>query len=460
MEGRETAPSRWKPTHMRPETRFTTTPLDAADEPAGDSDATTGSPEPESTDSEGYSDACPSRFSGGRMLRALLVCVTTLATFVLFMGNAMAKGNESSTTCGTPGQRACCAAENSDLLAGGCYSKTAVVDPGKKDESTCPGFLGAKTYVWCMAKPVPPPVTAPVTSVTSALEAALPDTRKGSEADQRCGSPGLRACCALENADLRQGGCYNTTAVVDPGKHDEVSCPNSDVKTTEWCMKTPPARVDTAQCFGQMTPGFDGGCYSEFYWKNPNGTAPPHYTHCGGGLARDTKTCAKVTALMTYSVGNMVASFVTLGASNAGDKSVKATKKTAEATAAAKLLAPRVQKAFPALQSTGKIGSTKIAQLFTKPGAITKLKAAVGRETLTKLKVIVGITRFTVADLGGRKFINPIHMIRAGSEVASLGDPTGILGVVAAFLWPTYGVGDFPQPGYTPTNPAPPEPVE
>ena len=157
---------------------------------------------------------------------------------------------------------------------------------------------------------------------------------------------------------------------------------------------------DAGLCYTKCPTGYKGE--GPVCWGQP---PKPSWVECGMGSAKDSATCGMTVFDQVSSVGNMAASIATLGSSGAATNATKVSKLA------------ELKKAFAA----AKAANPKWAQ-----GAEAALKVKEAAEqTYTSYQVLNTDSVPTEEDIA-----------RLAAMIASLADPTGATGVVAAYTYP------------------------
>ncbi len=173
-------------------------------------------------------------------------------------------------------------------------------------------------------------------------------------------------------------------------------------------------------------------CWSEFYWKNTNGSSPPGYVHCGGGWAVNDRTCKGVT-------GGMVLSLLVPGV-----------KKLASLKKIKKLLDPIFKKI--GRKPPTYTGKTPCSGPRCPSGKFATWFAQNSGNLMKALKSLKGAARtaFTMTYVTPGSPSDPISMLRLFASIFSMwpGPYQTLAAGIAAFTYPIYGVGFWAQPGY------------
>lgn len=158
---------------------------------------------------------------------------------------------------------------------------------------------------------------------------------------------------------------------------------------------------DAGLCYDECPPGYRGE--GPVCWGEPPKSS---WVECGMGSARDSTTCATTTFDQVNSVGNVAINIATLGTSSSATTATRATKiaKLRDAFNAAKAANPKWAK------------TVEVALQAKETAEV----AYTGYQILTTDSVP------TDEDIA-----------RLAATIASLADPTGVTGVVAAYTYPT-----------------------
>lgn len=186
-------------------------------------------------------------------------------------------------------------------------------------------------------------------------------------------------------------------------------------------------------------------CKAEYSGLGPVcwGNTPPGYVDCGAGFAKDKETCAIVSTMQSVSTLTFLGTSVVPG--------VKALVGTAKAATAAKDAAKAAEvftEIKPFLTKLGEIlkklkggpGEVKsvVAELKTAWKAFDPAKKAKLAQIVKGVKA-TGTVAGVGKSLADEQF-NEIDLLRDAANLASIADPSGVLSVVAAFMYPVYGV--------------------
>ena len=157
---------------------------------------------------------------------------------------------------------------------------------------------------------------------------------------------------------------------------------------------------DAGLCYPKCPTGYKGE--GPVCWGQP---PKPTWVQCGMGSAKDSATCGMTVFDQVSSVGNLAASVATMGSSGAATNATKVSKLA------------ELKKAFAA----AKAANPKWAQAAE---ASLKVKEA-AEQTYTSYQVLSTDAVPTDEDIA-----------RLAAQIASLADPTGATGVVAAYTYP------------------------
>jgi len=154
-------------------------------------------------------------------------------------------------------------------------------------------------------------------------------------------------------------------------------------------------------CYSSCSPGYTG--VGPVCW----GAAPNGWVECGMGAAKDKKTCAETIINQVASVGNMVVNLVTLGSSSAAEGA----------------------------ESAGKLA--QLIPKFNEIKAFYNSNKAVIDTAKAGMKIKTGVESMENAINAGKSpDVTVEDITRIAAEIASVIDPTGIAGVVAAYTYP------------------------
>lgn len=188
--------------------------------------------------------------------------------------------------------------------------------------------------------------------------------------------------------------------------------------------------ADAGLCYNKCDKGYHG--VGPVCWGN----TPPGYVDCGAGFAKNSTVCATITANQAAVVAFFLGTKVIPPAKQALDAKKMAQlgengKKTFEAMRP--LMAP-----FKAIFKNVK---------KSKPGAmISQVKNKWGNlSDVQKFKIETAVKLTTKgSSIGGQLLlsngqINTINLIRYAADISSVFDPSGLLAVAAAYIYPVYG---------------------
>ena len=157
---------------------------------------------------------------------------------------------------------------------------------------------------------------------------------------------------------------------------------------------------DSGLCYSSCPTGYKG--LGPVCWSKPPQTS---WVECGMGAAKDSGVCAQTVFDQVSSVGNLAASIATLGSSGTATNVTKLSK------------LGELKKAFAAAKAANPAWATKAE-------AVLKVKET-AEQTYTAYQVMNTDAVPTEED-----------MARLAAMIASLADPSGVTGVVAAYTYP------------------------
>lgn len=187
---------------------------------------------------------------------------------------------------------------------------------------------------------------------------------------------------------------------------------------------------DAGLCYTQCKADYNG--IGPVCW----GKTPAGYVDCGAGFAKDKKTCAETTASQVAAVAMFIG---TTAAPEA--KAAWAAKKAA--TGADEL--PKIEKVFEALKTLlPKFEGVfeKLKKGATNAGDLISDLKTVWKELpeADKLKLKLAVQTAKAAHSVANDQVNPIDLLRDAASIASIIDPSGLLSVASAYMYPVYGV--------------------
>ena len=162
-------------------------------------------------------------------------------------------------------------------------------------------------------------------------------------------------------------------------------------------------------CYPACREGYHG--VGPVCWGSP----PSGWVNCGMGAAIDKKTCAKIIVNQISSVGSIALNIATLGSAGAATTAVKT------ASSAGKL--SKIKQMVNTLKTAYDKGK-KVIDTAKKVGKV----ASKAKKTFEKLKQVVDTAKDNTATAE--------DIARNAAELASVLDPTGIAGAVAAYTYP------------------------
>ena len=142
-------------------------------------------------------------------------------------------------------------------------------------------------------------------------------------------------------------------------------------------------------------------------WSHP----PSNWVDCGMGAAQDSKTCASTVFSQVSSVGMMAVNIATLGSSDAVEEGVNAAQdasKLDQLIAQFKALKETFDASYPTIAANAPKVATAVSSAATVYSAVNTASNAT----------------------------TPEDIARMSAQIASLIDPSGAAGVVAAYTYP------------------------
>lgn len=214
--------------------------------------------------------------------------------------------------------------------------------------------------------------------------------------------PGFNAFgCCICRPQVPNCASYNLNAGIDLscGKKIKIGDP-----VTGTC--SPDQDKNVGLCYPKCSAGYHG--VGPVCW----GTAPDGWVECGMGAAKDVSTCAKTIINQVVSVGSLALNIATLGTSGEA---------TAAANAGGKLA--KMKEMFSGIKKI--YDANKEVFDTIKAGGQVVSKAKTAYDSMSKIAAASNDDQATAEDFA-----------RYAAELASVIDPTGVSGVVAAYTYP------------------------